>query len=90
MADHPFVRRRDLCENGITDYWWAKDLGGIIRRGRLWWASNDSRRQQIGVVPNAELAQPTLGPFATFEEARTTYVAAIQEMRASYHALVRR
>jgi hypothetical protein len=56
-----FVHRRDLCRAfEVDDYYWAKDFGSILRRGQQkWWATNDVRRDLVGVLPNEELAQPT-------------------------------
>ncbi len=75
-----FVRRRDLAKDfGATDYYWAKDFGSIVRRGRgklSWWCSNDCRSRLIGVEPNSELVQPTLGPFESFDAAFQAYVTA--------------
>jgi hypothetical protein len=80
MDSSIFVRRLDLAKAyGATDYYWAKDFGSIVRRGRgllSWWCSNDCRSGLIGVEPNSELVQPTLGPFETFDKAFKAYVAA--------------
>jgi hypothetical protein len=54
----------------------AKDYGVIIQRKTGWWASNDTRWDLVGMGPNEELVQPTVGPFPTLRAAYEAYVSA--------------
>ncbi len=56
-----------------SEVWWAPDYGVIIQRGPKFWASNDTRWTMVGVAPNDELVQPTIGPFASKDEAAVVY-----------------
>ena len=68
--------------------YWAKDWGVLVRRGRKWWASNDTRWKEIGVRPNDELCQPTLGPFTSRRAAADAYGEASEKaQRASLRRL---
>jgi hypothetical protein len=63
--------------SGVLSVWHAKDFGVVLRRRSGWWASSDTRWERVGVEPNADLAQPTLGPFTTQREAEIAYEAAV-------------
>jgi hypothetical protein len=73
-----FLRRLDLADHyKVRDLYWAQDLGTILRLSRdSWWCSNDVRLELLGKVPNADLVQPTLGPFKSFDEALVAYAEA--------------
>ena len=65
-----YEKRRDLCHQGQTMVYYLNDYGAIIHiKNRGWWCTNDCRRYLVGILPNAQLAQPTLGPFKTAEAA---------------------
>jgi hypothetical protein len=88
-AARSFVSRSDLLPRhaGITSIRYANDWGVVIQRGRLgWWASNDIRWDLIGVQPNGELVQPTLGPFKTFHDAVQAYVKTTRPTVDTRHA----
>lgn len=63
---------------GVLAVWHANDYGVVLRRRSGWWASNDTRWDRVGVDPNADLVQPTVGPFATQREAETAYDTAMR------------
>jgi hypothetical protein len=75
-----FIRRDDLCHKGQSRVLYCKDHGSIIKVGNKWYASNDVRRELVGVTPNAELVQPTVGPFKSAQEAFEAYEGAISEL----------
>lgn len=65
-----YTRRDDLCAEGQTALYHLKDYGSIIRiTGKGWFCTNDVRRYLVGVAPNDQLCQPTLGPFKTAKAA---------------------
>jgi hypothetical protein len=57
-----------------SDVWWNPDVGVVIRRGAKFWASNDTRWALIGIKPNNELVQPTVGPFGMKDDAIESYL----------------
>jgi hypothetical protein len=84
QADKNFTQPVEWHYHGTTvdgaldsEVWWAPDFGVVIRRGHDFWASNDTRWPLIGVKPNAELVEPTIGPFSSKEEATESYVKAL-------------
>jgi hypothetical protein len=72
-----FVRRDDLCHKGQSRIYYFKDHGVIVKVGKGWWASNDQRRELIGVSPKGDLVQPTVGPFKSARDAYEAYETAL-------------
>lgn len=77
MKFEDFSRRDDLCRKGQSRVYFANDIGVIVKVGKKWFASNDARHELIGVEPNDQLSQPTVGPlksakaaFEAFKEAK--------------------
>jgi hypothetical protein len=68
-----FTRRDDLCPKGVTKLYFSKEYGVILKVDKGWFASNDSRWNLIGVEPNENLSQPTVGPFDSAKEALAEY-----------------
>jgi hypothetical protein len=59
----------------ISEILWSPGVGAIIRRDEKWYATNDVRYDLVGVSPNTDLVQPTLGPFKTEKEAMACYLS---------------
>ena len=76
-------RRDDLCKKGQTVMYYGPDYGVVVKVGRRWWASNDQRRELIGVESKEKLARPTVGPFSTAKEAHTAYESAREKINGS-------
>ena len=55
--------------------WLCDNHGSLVKRDRLYWASNDVRTDLIGLVSNKQLVQPTMGPFRSKQEAMRAYIA---------------
>ena len=68
-----FVRRDDLCKGEQSRVLYCSGVGTLVKNKQGWYASNDTRLELIGVVPNAELCRPTLGPFKTAKDAFAAY-----------------
>jgi len=69
-----FARRDDLCPRGATRLYHSKDYGVILKVNSGWFASNDTRWDKVGVEPNGNLVQPTIGPYASAKEVLEVYV----------------
>ena len=68
-----FAKRDDLCKKGQSRILYAKDYGVIVKTSKGWFASNDIRWELIGIAPNADLIQPTIGPYSSAKEAHAVY-----------------
>jgi hypothetical protein len=77
-----FHRRDDLCKKGQSALYYLADYGAIIKVGKGWWATNDRRWELVGVKPNQELFQPTLGPLKSAKEAAVAFAKAKEKFHA--------
>lgn len=81
MKFQDFEKRDDLCHKGQSRLLCAKNVGAIIKVGKNWYASHDPSWELVGIRPNHELLQPTVGPCKSAQDAYAAFARASGETR---------